>query len=200
MKRNWEIDELIEHFTFLPHELQQIGNKTGETRIGFAVLFKFFQYEARFPTNKYEVPKVVINYIAKQIDSSQELYAKYDWSGRSIKYHRTQIREFFGFREDTTQDAQDITDWLCKNVLYHDQEFEHIKDMVFSRLRELKIVPPTLDRIDRLIRSAVSTFEVQFFNATYEKIPKASLAKLDTLIDSISFLDGEKDEPTDEDR
>lgn len=118
MKRNWELDELIEHFTFLPHELQQIGNKAGETRIGFAVLFKFFQYEARFPINKYEAPKAVINYIAKHIDSSQELYSKYDWSGRSITYHRTQIREFFGFREDTAQDAQDITEWLCKNVLY----------------------------------------------------------------------------------
>ncbi len=196
MKRNWELEELIEYFTFLPHELQQIGNKTGETRIGFAVLFKYFQYEARFPINKYEVPKVVINYIAKQIDSSQELYSKYDWSGRSFTYHRTQIRESFGFREDTVQDAQDITDWLCKNVLYHDQEFEHIKDMVYSRLRELKIVPPTPDRIYRLIRSAVSTFEDQFFNATYEKIPKSSLAKLDALIDSISFLDEEKDEPT----
>lgn len=30
MKRNWEIDELIEHFTFLPHELQQIGIKALE--------------------------------------------------------------------------------------------------------------------------------------------------------------------------
>jgi hypothetical protein len=27
MKRNWESDELIEHFTFLPSELQQVGNK-----------------------------------------------------------------------------------------------------------------------------------------------------------------------------
>ncbi|MCF2718911.1 hypothetical protein LWE69_17700 [Paenibacillus sp. UKAQ_18] len=49
MKRNWELDELIEHFTFLPNEMQQMGNKSSETRIGFAVMFKFFQYEARFP-------------------------------------------------------------------------------------------------------------------------------------------------------
>lgn len=68
MKRNWELDELIEHFTFLPNEMQQIGNKSSETRIGFAVMFKFFQYEARFPFHKFEVPKVVISYIAKQIE------------------------------------------------------------------------------------------------------------------------------------
>ncbi|MFR9709687.1 DUF4158 domain-containing protein [Paenibacillus sp. MB22_1] len=76
MKRNWELDELIEHFTFLPNEMQQVGNKSGETRLGFAVLFKFFQYEARFPSHKFEAPKAVIQYIAKQIETPAELYAQ----------------------------------------------------------------------------------------------------------------------------
>lgn len=57
-----EIDELIEHFTFLPNEVQRVGNKSGGTRIGVAVLFKFFQYEARFPTHKYEIPTEVLGY------------------------------------------------------------------------------------------------------------------------------------------
>ena len=140
LKIHWELDELIEHFTFLPNELQQVGNKSGETRIGFAVLFKFFQYEARFPTYKYEIPKEILSYIAKQIDSSQELYAKYDWNGRTITYHRTQIREYFGFQEDTVQDAQDIAGWLCNNVLKNDHEFEHVKDIVYRRFRELKFM------------------------------------------------------------
>jgi hypothetical protein len=78
LKRNWELDELIEHFTFLPNEMQQVGNKSGETRLGFAVLFKFFQYEARFPSHKFEVPKAVIQYIAKQIETPAELYAQYE--------------------------------------------------------------------------------------------------------------------------
>jgi len=77
VKRNWEPDELIEHFTFLPNEMQQVGKKTGETRLGFAVLFKFFQYEARFPTHKSEVPKVVIQYIAERVGTSAELFAQY---------------------------------------------------------------------------------------------------------------------------
>lgn len=49
MKRNWDLDELIEHFTILPNEMKLIENKTAETRIGFAVLLKFFQNETRFP-------------------------------------------------------------------------------------------------------------------------------------------------------
>jgi hypothetical protein len=55
MKRNWELDDLIEHFTLLPNELSLLGNKTGSTRLGFGVLLKFFQYEARFPNNTSDI-------------------------------------------------------------------------------------------------------------------------------------------------
>lgn len=38
MKRNWNEDELLEHFGVLPIERKLIGNKTGASRLGFAVL------------------------------------------------------------------------------------------------------------------------------------------------------------------
>lgn len=191
MKRNWEIDELIEHFTILPNEMKLIENKTGETKIGFAVLLKFFQNEARFPTHKHEVPKVVVSYIAKQIFSEPSLYSKYDWNGRAIKYHRSQIREFFSFREDTIQDAHEMTEWLCQHVLQHNQEFEYIKEVTYQRFRDMKVVPPTPDRIEKLIRSAIRTYEDHFFQATFQKLSPSSLLKLDALIDSITELDAE---------
>ncbi len=68
-------------------------------------------------------------------------------------------------------------------------EFEHLKERVYRRFHELKIVPPTPDRIERLIRSAIHTYEESFFQATYQKLPSTSLAQLDSLIDSISFLE-----------
>lgn len=92
---------------------------------------KFFQNEARFPSHKFEVPKAVIAYIAKQVFCESELYAQYDWNGRTIKAHRVQIREFFEFREATVQDSQDVADWLCRHVLHHNQEWEQVKDVVY---------------------------------------------------------------------
>ncbi len=176
-----------------------IENKTGETKIGFAVLLKFFQNEARFPSHKYEVPKAVIAYIAKQIYFEPELYAQYDWTGRSITYHRTQIREFFGFREDTIDDAQNMIEWLCQHVLHRDHEMEHLKEHVYRRFRELKIVPPTPDRIERLIRSSIHTYEETFFQTTFQKLPSITLAKLDSLIDSIAYLETDDSEVTSKD-
>jgi hypothetical protein len=79
LKKRWELDELIEHFTFMPNELTQLSNKTGKTRLGFAVLFKFFQCEARFPNHKNEIPKEVIQYISKQLNIGSFLFDNYDW-------------------------------------------------------------------------------------------------------------------------
>lgn len=124
MKRNWELEELIDHFTFMPNELSQLSNKTRETRLGFAVLFKFFQYEARFPNHKNEIPKEVIRYISKQLNLDSLLFEEYNWSSRSIKYHRAQIREYFRFKET----SQSVTDWLSKHVFYHDAEIERLKE------------------------------------------------------------------------
>lgn len=44
------------------------------TRVVFAVLYKFFQNEARFPYEKTEVPKSVVEFIAKQIDIDPNLF------------------------------------------------------------------------------------------------------------------------------
>jgi len=118
VKRIWELDELVEHFNFQPNEMQQVGNKSGATRLGFAVLFKFFQYEALFPSRRIEVPKPVIQYIAEQVDVPAEMFAQYDLAGRAITYHRVQIRAFFDFRENTTADADEKIEWLCKTFYY----------------------------------------------------------------------------------
>lgn len=64
MKRQWENEELIEHWMLSVWDLAQLGNKTGATRLGFAVLLKFFQRAGRFPTFKNEVPAVVISFVA----------------------------------------------------------------------------------------------------------------------------------------
>ena len=44
-----------------------LANKTGPTRLGFAVLLKFFQYAARFPLSMQEVAATAVAYIARQV-------------------------------------------------------------------------------------------------------------------------------------
>jgi hypothetical protein len=61
--------------------------------------------EGRFPRQKRDVPGAVVVHLASQVRVSADLYPSYEWSGRTIEYHRAQIREFLGFREATVQDG-----------------------------------------------------------------------------------------------
>ena len=67
MKQHWGTDEWVEHWTLLPRETELLTNKTGATRLGFAVLLKFFQLEAYFPQHASAVPTVAVEFIAKQV-------------------------------------------------------------------------------------------------------------------------------------
>ncbi|MBO0780742.1 MAG: DUF4158 domain-containing protein [Ktedonobacteraceae bacterium] len=92
MKRQWENEDLIEHWMLSVWDLAQLGNKTGATRLGFALLLKFFQREARFPAFKNDLPGIVITFVATQVGVSADAYLQYDWQGRTIKDHRAEIR------------------------------------------------------------------------------------------------------------
>ena len=78
-----------------------VGNKTGATRLGFSLILKFFEQEARFPRHVGELPKAAVDYVAGQVKVDPALLVNYDWSGRSIERYRAQIREVLGFREST---------------------------------------------------------------------------------------------------
>ena len=86
MKKNWNEDELLTDFILMPYELHlSTVNKTEANRLGFALLLKYFQQEARFPSKKQDVPKVIIKYIAKQLDISPDQFEEYSWDGNRNK-------------------------------------------------------------------------------------------------------------------
>jgi TnpA family transposase len=182
MKRQWDIEELIEHFTLVKKDLDLLANKSGPTRLGFALLLKCFQLEGRFPRAKHEIPKDIVNYVAHQLKLDPAIFAQYDWDGRTVKSHRAQIREELSFREATALDTEEMKSWLIAEHLASDQHVEHLKIKVLKRFHECKIEPPTNERIERLIHSACNTYEQQFFEQVKERLPQETRKLLDGLL------------------
>jgi TnpA family transposase len=182
MKRAWHPDELVEHWTILPGEHKLIGNKYGPTRLGFAVLLKFFQHEGRFPRQPSEVPRCIVEYIAQQVDVGPETWEQYDWHGRSIEYHRAQLRQQFGFREASGADGEGLRTWLCDHVLCTTHRVEHVREAFYQRCRDIHIEPPTPERTERLIRSAFHQFETRFSEQVLHHLLPATRQKLDALL------------------
>lgn len=112
MRREWELEDLIECWTLDEDEFALVGNKTGATRLGFGLLLKFFEQEGRFPRHVGELPKAVVDYVAGQVKVDPGSLAEYDWSGRSVERHRAQVRQALGFRESTRADEDVLAEWL----------------------------------------------------------------------------------------
>ena len=123
-----------------------------------------------------------VDYVARQIDVDPAEWAHYDWDGRTIKYHRAQIRTFLGFREATVEDGKALAAWLVDHVLPQDQHPDHLHNQILERCRALHIEPPTPERIDRLVRSALHAFETSFCAATYKRLSPLICERLEALL------------------
>ena len=101
MRQVWEPEDLVAAWTLLEDDRRLIANKTGATRLGFALLLKFFEQEGRFPSSPDEVPRRAVDYVGAQVKVDASRFGDYPWSGRTVEYHRAQIRAELGFRVAT---------------------------------------------------------------------------------------------------
>jgi hypothetical protein len=177
--REWEPEDLIASWTLLDDDWRLVGNKTGETRLGFAVILKFFAIEARFPRHAGEVPKAAVDYVAAQVRVDPVLWAGYDWSGRSIERHRARIRAELGFREVTREDEQGLIEWLAAEICPVVLGEERVRAALLARCRKLGIEPP--GRLERIVGAARSRFDKGFCVEVVGRLSTESIEKLEEL-------------------
>lgn len=194
MKRNWQAEELIEHWTLISTELDLLTKKTATNRLAIALLLKYFQHEGHFPTSKAEIPRQVIHYVAQLLKVSPERFDNYDWQGRTIKAHRAIIRDFLGITEVTVKDAQKLTAWLETQILAYELKPESLEIAARERLHHLKIEPPTKERLQRIVRSAIRRFEENFCEKTAEQLSSSVRNNLDELLTTILDTDDLKEQ------
>lgn len=98
MRREWEPEDLVASWTPVEQdERELVAYKRGTTRLGFALMLKFFEIEARFPRHAGEYPPAAVAYVARQVDVDPGELAGYEWVGSTAEYHRSQIRRLLGF-------------------------------------------------------------------------------------------------------
>lgn len=69
-----------------------------------------------------------------------------------------------------------------------------MKEVAYKRLRNLKIEPPTPERMDRIVSSAVSAFEKKLFKSINNSIPSESRSLIDDLIVELEQKENKKDQ------
>jgi len=186
MKRHWTTDELIQKFTLRSDELAFWTSATDHNRRGFSVLFKFFEHEGRFPQTHTQVPDDIIRYLAEQLSVQPEVFHQYNFKGRSIRQHRARIRQWFNFRPYVEDDRQPLINWFIEALLPENQKMEFLIDAILKHLQTKHIEPPSAASIERIISSAIHTYETQLFLESCDKLPIDTRVALDSLLKPIA--------------
>ena len=61
-----DLDELVDHWTLLKDERELVAGKRGPTRLGFALLLKFYARAGRFPRGRAELDDDAVAFVARQ--------------------------------------------------------------------------------------------------------------------------------------
>ena len=191
MKRFLTPEDLQTDWLLFPAERDLLANKSMKTHVGFSVLLKFFQLEGHFPSSAKEIPLAAADFVAKQLDATIENWLTYPWDGVTIKRHRMEIREWCGYREATRCDMTELKNWLIADALPQEDRVERLRETLLQRCRHLKIEPPTIDQMRRLILSTLATHEKQFCKSITGNLSSAMLEQLDTLLQIQESDDGE---------
>jgi hypothetical protein len=85
VRREWEAEDLIACWTLVEADQELVANKSGATRLGFALLLKFFELDARFPRDVGELPPAAVSYVAEQVRVEAGELDAYAWvTSRSV--------------------------------------------------------------------------------------------------------------------
>lgn len=192
MKRTWTHEELLDHWTLLPAERMLIEEAhTESNRLGYALLLKWFQYEGRFPQAPLAVPAPVVDFLAQQLGISPEAWRSYPWHSRTMERQRATIRQYYGMREATVSDGEDLVAWLVDQVLPNQRQREALTTALYARCRAMQIEPPAPRRIERLLRSAVHLADERVYTATLDRLSPETCARLDALLTVSPVADDE---------
>ena len=180
----------------LDDERVLVDAKYGGTRLGFALLLKYYTRHGRFPNGRAELPDAAIEFVAGQLRLTAVDVGVYEWSGRSIERHRGQIREHLGYRECSVADAEQLTAWLAEHVAERERRPERVRDALLARCRSERIEPPAPARIERVVRSALHASEEALSARVTSRLSQDARQRIAVLLavtddDAIGAPDGE---------
>ena len=172
-------------------ERTYLKDRSALGRLGFFLCLLFFKKNGYFPKRHINIPEEALLYAAGDIGVSADLFSEYDFSGRSAKLHRTEIREILGYRQSTNADAVRAEVWLSPKTL-SDAATSDLEALLKQWFREQKIELPSPSRRRNIIAKAIEAGNTETFRILYARLSEETRAALRDLRDGseniLSFL------------
>lgn len=170
-----------EFFVLNTVEKEHIKTKRGpRNRLIYAILLKFFECEGQFPDLQITVDRTIKEFLAKQLDISFE---DVELSERTLHRFYASIRTFFGYKKMTTQNKEDLAEYLKKDVLPQAPSDKQLFEAMVQFCRKNKLELFAKKEMDRFLASIQNTFENKLFKEISELLSDETKQKLDLLLE-----------------
>jgi Domain of unknown function (DUF4158) len=114
-----------------------------------AILLKGLEYLGYFPENLQQVPPSIRSFVGKQLGLLTDLTNLYPWESSTRERHLAQIREVTGWRSMTSQDKQELEQWLRQEGALSAPSGEKLLDCACQRLFQLRLELPAEAELQR---------------------------------------------------
>jgi hypothetical protein len=165
-----------------PSDLKLVRSKRGDgNRLGFAILLLHFRTHGRFPHAESELDPELFADVMAQLGIAS-LLLPLMVTDRTAERHRAEIRELLGFREATVADADGVTEWLRDHAVADTRDICQLTALLEDRCRVLRIEPPAPDRVERIVRGALSAYDAWFCDTVHARLSATTRIRLDALL------------------
>jgi hypothetical protein len=113
-----------------------------------------------------------------------EAYSEGEWSQRTQRHQRAQIRKHCGFRILCADDEPTLVAWLSDRVTSPNPDAEALKIAAYGHLRSQRLEPPATARLRRLLRMAVRQREERLVIEVAAQLSPTTRAALDALVNT----------------
>jgi Domain of unknown function (DUF4158) len=185
----------LDLWTLSPMERGLIATKSKANPLTFALLLKYFGLLGHFPPSIPQIDHGVVLHVARQlgIDVASNGVTLGE---RTLERYRAEVRVFFGFRETTVEDGEQLTAWLCDHAVAENRDHDRLAAALLIECRRRSLEPPASDRADRIVRAAVHAYEERFFAHTCARLSSLTRARLDALLQPADGTSEHVDEST----
>ena len=176
--------QLARYFYLDDTDMNLINQRRGEhNRLGFAVQLGTVRFLGTFLVNPTEVPAVVVDYLAKQLDiTNKECITRYG-EGETHWDHAVEIKRFYGYHDFFDPlEYFSLVRWLYTRAWVSNERPSVLFDLATARLVERKVLLPGVTVLARLISRVRARVADRLWQTLADKADMEQRSKLEALL------------------
>jgi hypothetical protein len=157
-------EDIITFFTLSISDKKLINQcSTDYNQLGFALQLSTLGYLGFVPDELTSAPKLIIEYLATQIQANPQCLNFYGKREKTRTNHLLKIQAYLGWRKATNLDFLLWQNWLLERAMEHDRP-SLLLQLLCDKLLTEKIVRPGVTILERMVITARSSATIETFN------------------------------------